>query len=252
MLETLNQQVQPDKARQVSPRSRPAPKELRKAIELVNYLSPDEKMLDFVDVQRTMGDIFEKQLEEWKRSYRQEMEEGKVTEQKQIQSKTGENAQLIEAYQIVVGQLPIRLQQFIGPITNQTLNIVGSRLGFLSQTVALLRGIAHDNQGNEGASNIYTIPTSLTLETDESGCIHYSSSPLLEALNGVEAGRIRECQICRKIFWAGRIDKLCCSKGCGKALRNRRWRNKYKAYLYQRYEKDEQDRISSGKDKKAK
>lgn len=40
-----------------------------------------------------------------------------------------------------------------------------------------------------------------------------------EALEGVDASRIRECSRCHKIFWAHRKDKRACSDGC----RVRQW-----------------------------
>ncbi len=36
--------------------------------------------------------------------------------------------------------------------------------------------------------------------------------------------RVRRCRICRKLFWAGRSDKVCCTEKCGRVLRAREWR----------------------------
>ncbi len=58
---------------------------------------------------------------------------------------------------------------------------------------------------------------------DES-VIHFTIDPFIEALKGVEARRIRECQKCRRIFWAGRLDMTCCSTRCAKVLRTKNWR----------------------------
>jgi hypothetical protein len=38
---------------------------------------------------------------------------------------------------------------------------------------------------------------------------------VIEALQGVDARRVRKCLICGKIFWAGRLDKTTCSPACG-------------------------------------
>src|ERR1700722_11891155 len=36
----------------------------------------------------------------------------------------------------------------------------------------------------------------------------------LDALRDVDAGRIRECEICGNVYWAVRRDKMFCSDGC--------------------------------------
>ncbi len=41
------------------------------------------------------------------------------------------------------------------------------------------------------------------------------------SLQGIEAERIRLCEICRRIFWAKRLDKWCCSIKCGQVRRKR-------------------------------
>jgi hypothetical protein len=58
--------------------------------------------------------------------------------------------------------------------------------------------------------------------------IEVKHSPLLEAIEGVEVFRIRECDgpACRRIFWAGRTDQSCCSSTCSSARRKQRYREK--------------------------
>ena len=48
---------------------------------------------------------------------------------------------------------------------------------------------------------------------------------LLQVLETVEAERIRECPVCRKLFWAGRLDQSACPLH-GNVLRARRLRGK--------------------------
>jgi hypothetical protein len=71
--------------------------------------------------------------------------------------------------------------------------------------------------------------------------IRFLESPLYKALDGVDIDRIRVCPICKKIYWAGRIDQPTCSKKCGALLRVRRWRvaypDKYKSQRYFRLER---------------
>ncbi len=158
----------------------------------------------------------------------------------------------LTASRIVIEQLPVSLQNLIGPVNDQTLSNVSERLNNLSQTVDLIRGIAGRNREGHNPSLPYFISTNLILKTDQHGRIHYSLTPLLEALNGIEAARIRECPICRKIFWAGRIDRPCCSSKCAGTLRGRRWRERYgERYKQQRIQKEnEKEALEHQKTKK--
>lgn len=75
------------------------------------------------------------------------------------------------------------------------------------------------------------IPTTYNIEIDPHGQAQTKTNITVslvdEALKGVDATRVRECQICNKIFWAGRTNQHCCSKNCAHVLRTRRWREKY-------------------------
>lgn len=80
------------------------------------------------------------------------------------------------------------------------------------------------------------------LRVDEQGVIRISIDPLMEALKGVEAARIRRCAICKRFFWAGRITQKCCSKQCANNYRVRRFRDKTEEeklnYKHRRYERE--------------
>lgn len=69
---------------------------------------------------------------------------------------------------------------------------------------------------------------------DKEGRIRRQSNPYAEMMEGVEASRIRACLICRKLFWASRKDKKCCSEEHSAIIRQRQSRlNKEKnAKLY--------------------
>lgn len=59
---------------------------------------------------------------------------------------------------------------------------------------------------------------------DNDGIIRLPSNPLAEAINGIEVARIRACLICRKLFWATRKDKRCCSEEHARIVRQRQVR----------------------------
>ena len=73
---------------------------------------------------------------------------------------------------------------------------------------------------------------------DQEGKLRIKHHPLLQALEGVEVSRIRECARCDQIFWAQRTDQLCCGRRCAHILRTRRWRQGYEEkYHLQRVRK---------------
>lgn len=73
---------------------------------------------------------------------------------------------------------------------------------------------------------------------DNQGTIRVVNDEFLDAIDGVEITRIRECEICNRIFWAGRINQSACSTACAHALRNRRYRARYKDYLVNQHLKE--------------
>lgn len=80
----------------------------------------------------------------------------------------------------------------------------------------------------------------VSVKTDAIGNLRIQHDPLLQALEGVEVSRIRECPICGALYWAGRLDKPACDK-CTHVLRQRRYRENYAGkYKQQRYRKAEE------------
>ena len=71
------------------------------------------------------------------------------------------------------------------------------------------------------------------LMIDADGLHQPPKDELIEILRDVEAARIRECESCRRIFWAGRITQRGCSARCGDIIRKRRHRERYRQGFYQ-------------------
>jgi hypothetical protein len=61
----------------------------------------------------------------------------------------------------------------------------------------------------------------LNLDIDEKGMVHAREDWFTKAVDGIEAARIRECQYCGKVFWAGRTKVQGCSPRCLDCLRKR-------------------------------
>lgn len=79
----------------------------------------------------------------------------------------------------------------------------------------------------------------LSLRQNESGKIDVTLGEVAKALAGTEVDRIRECCICKQVFWARRKDQICCVTKCSKVLRTRRWRAKAPEYKLRRILKAE-------------
>ena len=62
---------------------------------------------------------------------------------------------------------------------------------------------------------------SVDLVVDGHGKIELSKNPVLEALVGVRADRIRSCKICKRVFWSPRVNSECCSQRCRKTFNQR-------------------------------
>jgi hypothetical protein len=62
---------------------------------------------------------------------------------------------------------------------------------------------------------------SVNLVVNEDGLLTASDNPLLGALRGVRADRIRSCKVCRRIFWAPRVNSECCCESCRKTYNQR-------------------------------
>src|SRR5215213_720139 len=77
------------------------------------------------------------------------------------------------------------------------------------------------------------LPGSAYIRLNSTGIITVSRDLFSDAVDEVEASRIRECDACNRIFWAGRIDQKCCSVKCNHTRHSRRTRVMYQQGYYQ-------------------
>jgi len=71
-----------------------------------------------------------------------------------------------------------------------------------------------------------SISSFTSLSIDAEGHLKVALSFFMEAIDGVDIKRIRQCPVCEKVFWAGRITQKCCSPRCSNTFRARRFRFK--------------------------
>jgi hypothetical protein len=140
-------------------------------------------------------------------------------------------AEMIGVWDAVVSILPSRAQRYVrfdrGSLVPQRLVESHERYELLRAALSVFRAIAR----RQGATSIKLADSAglIGIRVNEKGEVGLVPSPVFEALQGVEADRIRECENvkCRRIFWAARSDQPCCSKKCANARRVQRWRDKY-------------------------
>ena len=118
------------------------------------------------------------------------------------------------------------LSKFIGPDAPETYNRVLGNYIRLRDGRNWLRQAALIGEQSRAVKIRYLMPMP-TVQTNDRGELEFNVDPLIEALKGAEACRIRICPICGAIYWAARKDQPCCGKRCGKIRRTRRWRGKY-------------------------
>ena len=133
-----------------------------------------------------------------------------------------------------------RFRKYVGPVGAQTYPTALQRCGFLAAARNLLRTIASMDKRENAAIKMFAyglVGTELTI--DREGRLQFDAGPLIAAVNGIEADRIRQCVMCEKIFWARRTDQKCCSTPHQKLLRTRLWRARYQErYKMSRYKKE--------------
>ncbi len=93
------------------------------------------------------------------------------------------------------------------------------------------------------------IPAEVSI--DMHGMISVTISPLGRALEGVDSDRIRECESCDAIYWAGRLDARTCSTKCTNLLHThlRRYPTKKEQdeYKFRRVKREEKKMKASKK-----
>ncbi len=95
----------------------------------------------------------------------------------------------------------------------------------------LLGAIADQNAFGTTART-YRLPYSISLLSAfslvQGGVVLEPPAPLKPFLEEVELERIKRCAKCRKIFWAGRLNKPCCSPACRNAYKQKKHREREK------------------------
>jgi hypothetical protein len=242
-------------------RLKPPPSKLVPILELVNLAPPE---FDFPD----LAAVVDKVLKPGRRF------ESRSKARRGVNSIASEKTDeaLVKAVNSFVRRLPGRLREYLlhiashpekwgfpFPAEHASLGAVLAVINSYHQISesrdklrTILKGVAESESGawlRFKDETIITIDASLFV--DDRGIVRLAKDQLTEAIEGVEVARIRECAICRHLFWAGRNDALCCSTACHNAHRNRRYRARREQGYYQgaRLTKKEKARTKRQKEK---
>jgi hypothetical protein len=101
----------------------------------------------------------------------------------------------------------------IGPFYSRCLELQSAReaLGLLAK-----RYRDYSRAAGDVASTL-PIPVTARLIVNREGLLELSpDDPVLSALDGIRADRIRSCAVCGRIFWAPRVNSECCEEKCRK------------------------------------
>lgn len=117
--------------------------------------------------------------------------------------------------------LPDVVKAFIGIYAN----IKNDRDNF----VKFAQALDDIRKGKREKSDLERFTTVIIPYISDSNKIEMQSNTFfLEGVKGIDADRLRICEICNEIFWAKRKDSETCSKSCFNALRQRRHRERNK------------------------
>lgn len=202
---------------QQASRLKPVPNELGSLIELARILPPSLSLLSFDDARL----LVESESKEATGI-------GKASEALKIcLNGLGEEDQLPADFRHYILGLPdaCYLDQ-ISALQNAIDRYVNFREARLK-----LCGVAHINKLRprklkEFEPFLESLSADTRTEIDEEGKVRFKKDWFGEAIEGVEAERVRECAICDVVFWAGRIDQWCCNPRCASLLRKKRKRER--------------------------
>jgi len=118
-------------------------------------------------------------------------------------------------------------QHIVGQHNEAEFNEMVRRYEFVRTSRQSLRNIIRGTQTKESDSLWLSLSLPSNVMIDKNGIIRVGLDEFSRAIDGVEARRLRECEICGHIFWARRITQYACATNCANALRVRRWRERY-------------------------
>jgi hypothetical protein len=124
--------------------------------------------------------------------------------------------------------VPENLRQYVmGQQNGAEFNEMVRRYEFVRTSRQSLRDIIRGIGTKPSDSFWQSLSLLSNIMIDKSGIIRVGLDEFSRAIDGVEARRLRECEVCGYIFWARRVTQYGCTTKCANTLRVRRWREGY-------------------------
>jgi hypothetical protein len=136
-------------------------------------------------------------------------------------------------------ELPPEARAFLGPTLDIRKFVANYRtLGYVRELLPAIAGQRWEVAENTSKASSYKefkriqrvrrgLPmrvlckASVDLVVDGDGRLGLSKNTALDVLVGVRADRLRSCEICKRVFWAPRVNSECCSERCRKTYNQR-------------------------------
>jgi hypothetical protein len=205
------------KASRLSPR-------LRTLIDVANALPPNEQPLRGIHAIVLKSEILRKVGETGTRV--------SLDERKR-------RLELLEYWRKRVRELPAVVRAYLGPVTSVTCITINDRWEEALKTRDVLQHLAGIGSSPYKQASLRWLlqrqsARLVSIEFEEKSpagmkpqvILKFHLTRIVEALNGVDASRIRMCknEKCKKLFWAFKYNADYCNRKCGNAVRNREFR----------------------------
>ncbi len=225
------------------------PLELGIILSLVDLVPPNLELKDFAIVEKGKLEVAIKEHQTWFTSKLEELDKLDNNENREF-AKNYLNEHYIYQIQNIEAEVAYQsLKECLEGLPSQALKYIKElgefhlagedtyfealdRYTFIRESRIKLRAIVQHTQylhsSWEKKLRLPKLETQGTMKINKDGTISIENDPFAEAVEGVDATRIRECPKCRRLFWAGRNTQLGCSTQCSTALRNRNLRKRNK------------------------
>lgn len=215
-----------------------ANQELKNLLEIINFVPPDVDLPNAKEIllkafeEKTSRQMTDEDMENFKSDsdFTNSVQKtvrilrGELSEYRELNSYIFENHydELIDEFEILD-----RYKDFI--YYRQKIRFVAQEASYFQKT----------GRRKISVSSVYQPELFTTsFEIGKDGKITFQTDKVIRALEGIDIKRLRICEVCNRIFWANRLEKIGCSDKCNQTLRTRRKRTKDKNRFKSRVQKE--------------
>lgn len=223
--------IQKQNAKRVAKASRAkydAPKKLLELFELVNLVPPDVELPSLGDARETAEAEFEV-TSDLASAIENHVKQPLFDALRALPKQAGAFKDFVMTFEGFDGE------RFYADEVYEMDDIdrAASRYSFIRSARAKLRSLMTlaSRPHNRRGLWLWEVPlvSGGSIYLDENNIVQATQDGFSQAVIGVDASRIRNCEHCKRFFWAARGDQTCCSKEHAHALRSQRWRDNYQS-----------------------